>query len=162
MSCPRTDQHLTWPFPMRCKNMQLNHAILLAKFPYNVDNTTRNRAWMKCKGSASTQRSWNSDEIFLRGLFAWSSAEPLENYLVKAWFIQAHQATECYATTQCFPEHGWHCGWIVAMRCHVLSWRCILNMKRLVTLKHKQRKTSNASHESDMESLSTVPWNSSD
>jgi len=33
----------------------------------------------------------------------------------------------------------------------VLSSRCILNMKRLVTLKYKQRKTSNASQESDLE-----------
>jgi len=33
----------------------------------------------------------------------------------------------------------------------MLSSRCILNMKRLVILKHKQRKTSNASQESDLE-----------
>jgi len=33
----------------------------------------------------------------------------------------------------------------------MLSSRCILNMKHLVTLKHKQRKTSNASQESDLE-----------
>jgi len=23
---------------------------------------------------------------------------------------QAHHAVECYATTQCFSQHGWHCG----------------------------------------------------
>jgi len=33
----------------------------------------------------------------------------------------------------------------------MLSSRCILNLKRLVTLKYKQRKTSNASQESDLE-----------
>jgi len=33
----------------------------------------------------------------------------------------------------------------------MLSSRCILNMKRLVTLKYKQRKTSKASQESDLE-----------
>jgi len=33
----------------------------------------------------------------------------------------------------------------------MLSLRCILNLKRLVTLKYKQRKTSNASQESDLE-----------
>ena len=33
----------------------------------------------------------------------------------------------------------------------MLSSRCILNMNRLVTLKHKQRKTSNASQEGDLE-----------
>jgi len=33
----------------------------------------------------------------------------------------------------------------------MLSSRCILNMKRLVTLKYKQRKTSKVSQESDLE-----------
>ena len=33
----------------------------------------------------------------------------------------------------------------------LLSSRCILNMKRLVTLKYKQRKISKASQESDLE-----------
>jgi len=43
----------------------------------------------------------------------------------------------------------------------VLSSRCILNMKRLVTLKHKQRKTSKASQESDLEACQRF-WNNSD
>jgi len=33
----------------------------------------------------------------------------------------------------------------------MLSSLCILNMKRLITLKHKQRKTSKARQESDLE-----------
>jgi len=35
--------------------------------------------------------------------------------------------------------------------CLLLSSRCILNMKRLVTLKNKQRKTLNANQENDLE-----------
>ena len=37
------------------------------------------------------------------------------------------------------------------LTCKLLSSRCILNMKRLVTLKYKQRETSKASQESDLE-----------
>jgi len=61
--------------------MRLKHATLLAKLPYIVDNTSRGAAWMKYKGSTFLQRSWNSDETFLRGLFAWSIGEPNRNLL---------------------------------------------------------------------------------
>jgi len=36
---------------------------------------------MKCEGAALLQRSTYSDEPFLRGLFAWSIAEPDRNIL---------------------------------------------------------------------------------
>jgi len=54
---------------------------LSAKLPINADNTSWGVAWMKCKGAAFLQRSTNWDETFLRGLFAWSSAEPSRNIL---------------------------------------------------------------------------------
>jgi len=43
----------------------------------------------------------------------------------------------------------------------MLSSRCILNMKRLVTLKYKQRKTLESKSRKRLRSLSTVSWNSS-
>jgi len=38
-------------------------------------------AWMTWKGAAFLQTSTNSDKTFLRGLFAWSIAEPNANVL---------------------------------------------------------------------------------
>jgi len=38
---------------------------------------------MKRKGAAFLQMSTNSDETFLRGLFAWSIAEPNKNILAQ-------------------------------------------------------------------------------
>jgi len=36
---------------------------------------------------------------------------PIENILATVLDQpQAHHATECYATMQCFPQQGWHCG----------------------------------------------------
>jgi len=63
---------------------------------------------MKYKGAAFLQSSTNSDETFLRGLFAWSIVEPNRNVFGDQY--QAHHAVECYATTQCFSQHSWHCG----------------------------------------------------
>jgi len=67
---------------------------------------------MKCKGVAFLQRSTNSDETFLRGLCARSIAEPDRNILGQDMISPkcTTQSMECYATTQCFSQHGWHCG----------------------------------------------------
>jgi len=81
VSCSLTDQGLTWLFAMGCETIRLKHATLLAKIPINGDNTSWGVAWMKCKGAAFLQRSTNSDETFLRGLFAWSIVEPNRNIL---------------------------------------------------------------------------------
>jgi len=59
-----------------CETIRLKRAPLLAKLPIIADNTSRGVAWMKCKGAAFLQRSTNSDETLLRGLFAWSVPEP--------------------------------------------------------------------------------------
>jgi len=99
-----------WPFAIRCDNTRIKHATLLAKLLYILDITTRGPAWMKCKGSAFLQRNSNSDETFLRGLFAWSNAEPNRNLLLRHDHSQAHRATECCATTQYFVQHSGHCG----------------------------------------------------
>jgi len=84
---------------------------LLAKLPINADDTSRGIAWMKWKGAAFLQRSTNSDETFLRGLFAWSIAEPNRNIFGQD-MINPKRTTqlEYYATTQCFSQYGWHCG----------------------------------------------------
>jgi len=73
--------HLTWLFVIGCKTIWLKHATLLGKLPINADNTSWGVAWMKCKGAAFLQRSTNSDETFLRGVFAWSIAERNRNVL---------------------------------------------------------------------------------
>ena len=75
------DQGLTWLFAFGCETIRLKHATLLAKLPVNADNTSWGAAWMKCKGAAFLQTSTNSDETILRGLFAWSIAEPNRNIL---------------------------------------------------------------------------------
>ena len=80
-SCSLTDQGLTWIFAIECETMWLKHATLLAKLPINADNTSWGVAWMKRKGADFLRRSTNSDETFLRGLFAWSIAEPNRNIL---------------------------------------------------------------------------------
>ena len=37
---------------------------------------------------------------------------------------QAHHAIECYATTQCFSQHGWHCGqWVCEARKKGLNFK---------------------------------------
>ena len=64
-----------------CKTIRLKYATLLAKLPINADNTSWGLAWMKCKDAAFLQRSTNSGESFLRGLFAWSIAEINRNIL---------------------------------------------------------------------------------
>jgi len=81
VSCSLTDQSLTWLFAIGCEIIRLKHATLLAKLRSNADNTSWGVAWMKCKGAAFLQKSTNSDETFLRGLFAWSIAEPNRNIL---------------------------------------------------------------------------------
>ena len=81
VSCSLTDQGLTWLFAIGCETLRLKHALLLTKLPINADNTSWGVAWMKWKGAAFLQRSTNSDETFLRGLFAWSIAEPNRNIL---------------------------------------------------------------------------------
>ena len=75
VSCSLTDQGLTWLFAIGCETIRLKHAPLSAKLPINANNIVWGVAWMKCKGAAFMQRSTNSDEIFLKGLFAWSIAE---------------------------------------------------------------------------------------
>ena len=80
-SCSLTDQGLTWRFAIGCETIRLKHAILLAKLPISADNTSWGVAWMKWKGAAFLQRSTNSDETFLMGLFAWSIAELDRNIL---------------------------------------------------------------------------------
>ena len=81
-SCSLIEQRLgTWIFATGCENIRLKYANLLAKLPIIADNTTRGAAWMKCKGAAFLQKSTNSDETFLRGIFAWSIAEPNRNIL---------------------------------------------------------------------------------
>ena len=122
-SYSHTDQGLTWLFAIGCETIRLKHATLLAKLPINADNTSRGVAWMKCKGAAFLQRSTNSDETFLRGLFAWSIAEPNRNigYLVKTW------------STPSAPRNGVLCNnamflsltarlalWLVVTRCQVV------------------------------------------
>jgi len=81
VSCSLTDQGLTWLFAIGCETVRLKHATLLAKLPINADNTSWGVAWMQCKGAAFLQRGTNSGETFLRGLFAWSIAEPNRNIL---------------------------------------------------------------------------------
>ena len=76
VSCSLADQGLTWLFAIGCKTIRLKHAPLSAKLPINANNTIWGVAWMKCKGAAFLQRSTNSDKMFLKGLFAWSIAEP--------------------------------------------------------------------------------------
>jgi len=76
-----TDQSLTWLSAIGCKTIRLKHATLSAKLPINADNTSWGVAWMKWKGAAFLQRSTNSDETFLKLLFAWSIAEPNRNIL---------------------------------------------------------------------------------
>jgi len=83
-SCSVVFSH--WPrfnvtFAIGCETIRLKHATLLAKLPINEDNTSWGVAWMKWKGAAFLQRSTNSYETFLRGLFAWSVAEPNRNIL---------------------------------------------------------------------------------
>jgi len=78
-SCSLTDQG--WLFAIGCETIRLKHVTLLAKLPTNEDNTSWGVAWMKWKGAIFLQRSTNSDETFLRGLFAWSIAEPNRNIL---------------------------------------------------------------------------------
>ena len=63
------------------RNCRTKACNLLAKLPINANNTCGGVAWMKCKGAVFLQRSANSDETFLRGLFAWSIAEPNRNIL---------------------------------------------------------------------------------
>ena len=80
-SCSLTDQSLTWLFAIGCETIRLKHATLLAKLPINANNTSWGVAWMKCKGAVFLQRSTNTDETLLRGLFAWSIAETNRNIL---------------------------------------------------------------------------------
>ena len=70
-----TDQDFTRLVASGCETMWLKHATLLAKLPINANNTSWGVAWMKCKGAVFLQRSRNTDETLLRGLFAWSIAE---------------------------------------------------------------------------------------
>ena len=82
VSCSLTDQGLTRLFCDWMRNYTTRkHATLLAKLPINADNTSWGVARMKWKGAAFLQRSTNWDETFLRGLFAWSIAEPNRNIL---------------------------------------------------------------------------------
>ena len=81
MSCSLTEQGLTWLFAIGCETIRLKHAILLANLTITADNTSWGVAWMKWKGATFLQRSTNSDETFLRGLFAWSIAEANRNIL---------------------------------------------------------------------------------
>jgi len=81
VSCSLTGQGLTWLFAIGYETIRLKHATLLAKLPINADNTSCSVAWMKCKAAVFLQRSTNSDETFLRGLFAWGIAEPNRNML---------------------------------------------------------------------------------
>ena len=71
-----TDKDFTCLFAIGCETIRLKHATVLAKLPFNADNTSWGVAWMKCKRAAFLQRSTNSDETFLRGLFARSIAGP--------------------------------------------------------------------------------------
>jgi len=80
-SCSLTNQSLTWLFAIGCETIRLKLATLLSKLPINAKNTIRGVAWMKWKGAAFLQRSTNWYETFLRGLFAWSIAEPNRNVL---------------------------------------------------------------------------------
>ena len=82
-SCSLTGQGLTWLFTIGCETIRLKHATLLAKLPINANNTSWGVAWRNCKGAAFLQRSTNSDETFLRGLFAWSITESNRNILVQ-------------------------------------------------------------------------------
>jgi len=81
VSCSLTDQGLTWLFAIGCETIRLKYATLLANLPINADNPSWGVAWMKWKGATFLQRSTNSDETFLRGLFAWRIAEPNRNIL---------------------------------------------------------------------------------
>jgi len=81
VSCSLTDQGLAWLYAIGCGTIRLKHATLLAKLPISADNTSWGVAWMNRKGAAFLQRSTNSDETFLRGLFAQSIAEPDRNIL---------------------------------------------------------------------------------
>jgi len=81
VSCSLTDQGLTWLFAIGCETIWLKHATLLAKLPINADNRSWCVAWMKWKGAGFLQRSTNWDETVLKGLFAWSIAQPNRNIL---------------------------------------------------------------------------------
>jgi len=105
VSCSLTDQGLTWLFAIGCKTTRLKHATLLAKLPINPDNTSWSVAWMKCKGAAFLQTSTNSDETFLRGLFAWSIAEPNRNILGQD-MINPKRTTQWSVTQQRNVSHS--------------------------------------------------------
>jgi len=105
VSCSLTDQGLTRLFAIGCETVRLKHATLSAKLPINVDNTSWGAAWMKCKGAAFLQTSANSDETFMRGLFAWSIAESDRNILSQdminpkrttQWRIMQHRNVSHY------------------------------------------------------------------
>ena len=73
--------------------------------PINADNTSWGVAWMKSKGAAFLQWSKNLDETFLRGLFAWSIAEPNRHILgqdminpkrTTQWSVTVHNDNDIY------------------------------------------------------------------
>jgi len=84
---------------------------------YTVDNTTRDAAWVKCKGPAFLQGNSNSDGTFLRGLFAWSNAEP-NKILLGQDTINLKRTTQRSVTQQHNVPHS-----TVALRLVGMRWQ---------------------------------------
>ena len=68
---------------------------------------------MKYKGAAFLQRSANSDETFERIICMKYCRTKYKHTWSRHDQPQASHA-ECYATTQCFSQHGWDCGYAMA------------------------------------------------
>ena len=135
VSCSLTDQGFMWVFAIGCNTIRLKHATLLAKLSINADNTSWAVAWMKCKGAAYLQTSTNSDEIFLRGLFAWSIAEPNRNILGHD-MIKPKRTTQWSVMQQRNVSHS--TVGIVASWCAKPGWR---DSTLKCTASHCQRST---------------------
>jgi len=97
-----------WPrlFAIRCETIRRKHATLLAKLPIYADNTSWGVAWMKWKGAVFLQTGTNSDETFLRGLFAWSIAEPNRNILCQEDMINPKRTTQWSVMQQRNVSHS--------------------------------------------------------
>jgi len=65
---------------------------------------------MKQKGAAFLQRSTNSDETFERIICMKYCRTKYKHTWSRHDQPHAFHA-ECYATTQCFSQHGWDCGY---------------------------------------------------
>ena len=110
VSCSLTGQGLTWLSAIGCETIRLKHATLLAKLPINADDRSWGVAWI----NARARHSGKGVQIQMRHF--WDDylhevlPKQIEAYLVKARSTPSALPLECYATTQYFSQHGWHCG----------------------------------------------------